>query len=196
MKDVLLSVAPNAKILSVEGQKKGPVWAIMECDKHLNDNSAYLVSYCDYYMQWDAAGFLKFAIDSGCDGAIPCYTGFHPHLKVPKNVYASCKVDPDGHLLEIREKFSFETDKERAFHSPGLYFFRTGEILRKYSRRQIDLNDSINGEFYSSLTYNHMVQDGLKVIAPVAVDKFCQWGDSEDLEDFVNWMMAIGVEPL
>ncbi len=34
----------------------------------------------------------------GCDGAIPCYTGFHPHLMIEKNYYASCLTDEKDNL--------------------------------------------------------------------------------------------------
>ena len=46
---------------------------------------------------------------------------------------------------------------------------------------------ALNGEFYASLPYNFMVQDGLKVWVPTNVDYFCQWGTPEDMREFVYW---------
>ena len=36
-------------------------------------------------------------------------------------------------LLEIKEKFSFENDKSKAFHSGGNYYFKSGELLKTFA---------------------------------------------------------------
>lgn len=147
-----------------------------------------IINYCDFYMIWDYAAFAKEAKERGCDGAVPCYTGFHPNLLPAKNFYASCLTDENDNLIEIREKYSFEKDKTKAKHSPGVYYFKNGGIMEKYCQRLAEHEAcAINGEFYASLPYNFMVQDGLKVWVPADVTYFCQWGTPEDLQEFVYW---------
>ena len=122
---------------------------------------------------------------------MPCYTGFHPHLLIDKNVYASCLTDDEDNLSEIREKYSFESDKTKAKHSPGVYYFKTGAIMKKYCQRLMDAKDMLNGEYYASLPFNHMVKDGCKVWVPTNVDQFCQWGTPEDMKDYLFWTDSI-----
>jgi hypothetical protein len=138
-------------------------------------------------MHWDFEQFRGLMRASAAAGAVPCYTGFHPHLVPEKNLYACCRVDKADQLVEIREKHSFENDKSKARHSPGVYYFDSGKRLVDYSRRLICAGDSLGGEYYVSMIYNHLIADGLKVLAPANVAHFCQWGTPEDLGEFNYW---------
>jgi NDP-sugar pyrophosphorylase family protein len=184
----LARIAPHARVLAVDDwEKKGPVFEVLRQAKYIDPSLPSLICYCDFYMQWDWAKFKSDVLDNGCDGAIPCYTGFHPHLAPKKNLYASCQCDDDGYLIEIREKYSWTEDKAKTFHSPGVYYFRDGATMLEYCRALVESKEEINGEYYASLPYNHMVRDGKKVWVPQCVRHFCQWGTPEDLEDFLFW---------
>jgi NDP-sugar pyrophosphorylase family protein len=188
MKDRLLNIAPTAKIFAIKDWvKKGPVYDVLRASEVVEDNKQCIINYCDFYMTWDYDKFVHDVTERGSDGAVPCYTGFHPHLMIEKNYYASCLTDENDDLVEIREKYSFEKDKTKAKHSPGVYYFKNGAILKKYCQALVDADDTLNGEFYASLPYNYMVRDGLKVWVPTNVDKFCQWGTPEDLSDYLFW---------
>lgn len=188
MEKLLRRISPSAVICAVDQWvKKGPVYDVLRAADYIEDTKPCIINYCDFYMTWDYGRFVQEVSERGCDGCIPCYTGFHPHLLIGKNYYASCLTDDRDNLLEIREKFSFEEDKKKAKHSPGVYYFKTGKLLKNYCRRLVDSGQALNGEFYASLPYNFMVQDGLKVWVPVNVDKFCQWGTPEDLRDYLFW---------
>lgn len=195
MRERLLLLAPEAKIVSIEDWvKKGPVYDVLRGYRELLAQQAIdaqepcIINYCDFYMQWDYAAFAKEAAERGCDGAVPCYSGFHPNLLPEKNYYASCLTDAQDNLIEIREKYSFEKDKTKAKHSPGVYYFASGAVMEKYCQILTENEEcAINGEYYASLPYNFMVQDGLKVWVPVNVEYFCQWGTPEDMQEFVYW---------
>ena len=191
MRDILLALKPEATILGIEGAKLGPVDALLKAQDAIDDRRAAIVSYCDYYMQWDYRLFVEHVMRTQCAGSVPCYTGFHPHLLPRKNLYACCRVDDDDRLLEIREKHSFTDDKTLSRHSPGAYYFAEGQLLKHYSRRLMEAEDSLNGEYYVSMVYNHMIADKLLVTAPANVKHFCQWGTPEDLEDYLFWVDAI-----
>lgn len=181
-------IAPGCEIFAVDNWvKKGPVADVLRAESRIDDSEPCIINYCDFYMQWDWAKFRAELAGRGCDGCIPCYSGFHPHLLIKKNLYASCLTDGNDDLIEIREKFSFEEDKLKARHSPGTYYFRTGALLKTYCRKLMESAFSINGEYYASLPYNFMVKDGLKVWVPVNVGAFCQWGTPEDMEDYLFW---------
>jgi len=188
MKKKLLSIAPYAQIFEItDWDKKGPVDDVLRAIEMIGDDEQCVINYCDFYMQWNYPQFADEVTKRDCEGCIPCYSGFHPHLLVPGNVYASCKVDDQNNLVEIREKYSFEADKTKALHSPGVYWFKTGEILKNYCQKLVDSGNPLNGEYYASLVYNNMLQDGLKVWCPVNATKFCQWGTPEDLEEYLFW---------
>lgn len=193
MKQILRKIAPNSIIYEIDDWiKKGNANDILRASEVINDNEPTIINYCDFYMSWDYVNFKKEVINRNCEGCIPCYTGFHPHLIPKKNLYASCSVDENNDLIEIKEKYSFETDKTKSIHSPGNYYFKCGKILKKYCSMLIESDQQINGEYYISLAYNFMVKDGLKVWIPTKfISYFCQWGTPEDLEEYLYWINII-----
>lgn len=188
MQENLMKIAPSAEIYAIQDWiKKGPVFDVLRASERIPDQKPCIINYCDFYMYWDWENFKREVQERNCDGCVPCYTGFHPHLLPAKNLYASCRIDEEENLVEIREKYSFEADKTKARHSPGVYYFRTGELLKTYCQKLVDSGQALNGEYYASLPYNFMVRDGLTVWVPANVEQFCQWGTPEDLEEYLFW---------
>lgn len=196
MRELLKEIAPTAIIFEIDDWiKKGPVYDVLRASEVIDNSKPAIINYCDFYMSWNWHKMKKQLIERDCDGCVPCYTGFHPHLVPKENVYASCLTDDLDNLIEIREKYSFETDKTKAKHSPGTYYFKTGALLKKYCQKLVSSGQDINGEYYASLPYNFMVEDGLKVWVPTNIDYFCQWGTPEDMQEYLYWndvMRSIG----
>jgi NDP-sugar pyrophosphorylase family protein len=189
MEDELHRIAPTARIYAIDDWvKKGPVYDVLRASDAIDDGEPAIINYCDFYMSWDWKSFKQKLSERDPDGCVPCYTGFHPHLMVQKNFYASCLTDEDDNLIEIREKYSFEKDKTKSKHSPGNYYFKSGAYLKKYCQMLVDSGQDINGEYYASMPYNFMVRDGLKVWVPTDIDYFCQWGTPEDMRESVYWL--------
>lgn len=189
MAEKLAGISPTARIYAIDHWvKKGPVADVLRASEAIDDKEPAIINYCDFYMTWNWKKVKADILSRGCDGCVPCYTGFHPHLMVKKNLYASCLTDDDENLIEIREKFSFEADKTKAKHSPGTYYIKSGACLKKYCQKLVDSGETINGEYYASMPYNFMVQDGLKVWVPTNVDYFCQWGTPEDMKESLYWI--------
>jgi NDP-sugar pyrophosphorylase family protein len=135
-------------------------------------------------MYWDYSNFESFVNKTECDGAVVCYTGFHPHMLGSDN-YAFCKVDGNK-ILEIREKQPFTDDKMSEFASTGTYYFKKGSYVKKYFQKLIDEDININSEYYVSLIYNLMNNDHLNSQV-YEVPYMLQWGTPSDLEFYNKW---------
>ena len=59
--------------------------------------------------------------------------------------------------------------------------------MKQYFNKAMEVNLSLNGEFYASLVYQLLIEDGLKVKVYDKVPTFCQWGTPEDLEEYLYW---------
>lgn len=187
MRKILLSVASRGNIVSIKNQKLGPVWAVSKIFHLIDDNEPVIVNYCDFFMDWDYEDFKKTVSNNKCDGAIVAYKGFHPHLLHEENFYASMLVDKDNNMEEIREKYSFTSNKMESPQSVGTYYFKRGDYIKKYFQQLMEEKIELNGEYYVSLVYNLLKKDGLRVFCYDKVPHFLQWGTPEDLEEYKYW---------
>jgi NDP-sugar pyrophosphorylase family protein len=185
MKENLLKIKPSANIFEVSvNNRKGPVDAVLQAKELIDNDEQVIVSYCDYGTKWNYEEFKKLVVNKNVDGAIACYKGFHPHMLGSDN-YAFVKEE-NMFMLEIQEKKPFTNNKMNEYASNGTYYFKSGAILKKYFQELVDLNISVNNEFYVSMAYNLMVRDNLKVLI-FEIEKMLQWGTPKDLEEYLMW---------
>jgi len=175
----------NINIIKIPNHKQGPVVSVLNAwddfKDILNPFDGTIISYGDFYQRYNYEDFQKWLVKEDVDGAIFSYTGYHPHLIKNENIYATSDVDNDNNVFRVKEKY-FEGDKYKAHHSSGMYYFRNLQLVKKYFELTIQHNNNYNNEFYVSLVYNDMINNGLKVKSYL-IDKFLQLGTPEDYED-------------
>lgn len=184
MADELNSLAKNVRIVGINAHKKGPGHAVLQAFDQIDTSQSVVINYCDFTCYWDFADFVAFTEETDCDGAIPCYTGFHPH-HLTENRYAYVKEE-NGWAQDIREKTPFTDHPMNEFASSGTYYFKSGDIAKKYIYSNIDNDLDVNGEFYISMPYKPMIEDNLNV-AVYELQHFMQWGTPEDLAEYNYW---------
>ena len=181
LKGRLLEISPNAEVIAIDNHKLGPAWAIKQAREFIKLDMPVVVNYCDFACIWDFPAFRE-KLNSGVDGLIATYSGFHPHM-LRNAQYAYLKLDESENLIAIQEKLPFTSQPMSEPASSGTYGFGTGQILLDAVDAQIANEDSFNNEFYSSLTFKNMVSSG-KIIKKFEIDRFFQWGTPEDFEEF------------
>lgn len=183
----------NFNHFSLDESQAGPVGAIAaastELSKYIDRTDEVIVSYCDFGMEWDYNDFKSFINETKPDGCIPCYTGYHPHLEPEENVYAAVKLK-DGEFQEIIEKHKSD-DKYNELWSPGVYYFKRFSLLCLSFIDMIGANDSLNGEYYASLLYNHLPNH--KVTVYDKIDKFYQFGTPKDFEQAKEMINTVSI---
>ncbi len=185
VRDVLNRLKPDGHIASIEPHKLGPVHTLLEATDCIDDNEPTIVNYCDFSVYWDYEDFKATLSANGCDGCVPSYKGFHPNL-LGDGFYAGMRSDENNNMLEIREKHSFTENKMDSFQSAGTYYFKKGSYINKYFRELIAKDISMNGEYYVSMVYQLMKEDGLNIFI-YELMHFLQWGTPEDLEEYIYW---------
>jgi NDP-sugar pyrophosphorylase family protein len=188
MREILKSLKPNCTIVESEPAKLGPVYAVTKAFDYIKDEDQVIVNYCDFFQNWDYLDFKKTVNENQCDGNVVSYIGFHPHLLIENNYYATTKVNENNYASEIREKYSFTKDKTKCPQSGGTYYFKKGSYIKKYFKELIDRDINLNGEYYVSLIYNLMIEDNLKIHVYDKVSHFCQWGTPGDLKAYEYWL--------
>ncbi len=185
LKAVLSEIKPTGRIVGINGHKYGPVYAVLQAEDLIADDEDVVVNYCDFSVCWDYDKFKKWVRSSLYDGCLTAYRGFHPHL-LGNGLYAGIRADEYNNMLEIREKHCFTDDKRDSFHSCGTYYFKKGAHVKKYFKLLMDKDINTNGEYYVSMAYQLMKEDGLKIFV-YEVKHFLQWGTPQDLDEYLYW---------
>src|SRR4030067_3006453 len=161
MHALLKRVAPECEIVPIAPHKKGPVFAVAQVFDRIDDDEAVIVTYCVFSKYWEYGDFLRHTRSRGADGAICAYRGFHPHMLGSTN-YAFMR-EKDKWMLEIKEKEQFTSNRLQEYASDGTYYFKKGAHVKKYFIQLMEKNVHVNGEYYISLVYNLLREDGLRV---------------------------------
>ena len=187
LKTILKNLHPKTEIVSIEQHKKGPIHAVLEAEKYFNQSIPTIINYCDFNSLFNFSEFIRTVEKNDLDGCVFTYTGFHPHMLGNTN-YAYVKKSSNS-IIDIQEKKSFTNNPMSEEVSSGTYYFKSAEKMIKYFKKTISLDLNVKGEYYVSMAYKPMINDGLK-IETFLVDYFMQWGTPYDLEEF-NWYKEI-----
>lgn len=49
---------------------------MLRASEMINDEEPAIINYCDFYMTWNWANMKSAILARGCEGCVPCYTGF------------------------------------------------------------------------------------------------------------------------
>jgi NDP-sugar pyrophosphorylase family protein len=184
MREILKSLCPTGRVVGIAPHKLGPIHAALQIEHLLNPNIPVVINYCDFSCYWDWSEFKSFVRDTGCDGAIPAYKGFHPHTLGTTN-YAYIK-ESSGWIEDIQEKQPYTDNRMEEFASSGTYYFASAQLMSDAFRKATESNLNVGGEFYVSLAYKPLLQAGKK-IAVYPLQHFMQWGTPEDLTEYQSW---------
>lgn len=187
MREILSEYCPTGRIIGIDPHKLGPVHAVLSILSMLDLEMPTIVNYCDFTCYWNFDHFKKWVRQIECDGCIPAYRGFHPHSLGTTN-YAYMR-ERNGWMVDIREKAPFTDDRMNEYASSGTYYFKTGRLVAEYFQKTVASDLSVNGEYYVSLAYKPMLDDG-KSVAIYDLQHFMQWGTPEDLLEYEYWSRA------
>lgn len=188
-------VNPGANVVYVKHSVRGPIDTVQAALPRLNKNEPVAVSYCDYAMIWKPVDFEMYVQQTDCDICIPAYKGFHPTYLGP-NTYAHLQVqETSNHITKIQEKKLFGKYIEDEWSSPGFYFFKSVELLKKGLDLQIKTDLKYGAEFYTSLAAQALMNEdvGLKVLQ-YPISHFLQMGTPADVSHAEYWHKYIAVD--
>lgn len=159
--ELLRSKFPQVNIQVIKDHKEGPVITILNISDKIPDDEEIVVSYCDLYINWKFNDFLKFCRESNSDGVVATHTNWHPH-RVYNNYFCYLKTK-DELVLELQEKKSYTANPIQELASSGVYYFKSGSLLKDYFTELVKNNIRVNNEFYVTMPFNLMIKDSKKV---------------------------------
>ena len=184
MKETLLSLKPNSRVLSIPQHSKGPVHTMQVAYDFIDDDDEVIVCYCDNPYLWDREDFKNFIRKNDSNGCILTHVDFHPH-RLSSTFMAYCKIEGNK-LVEIKEKEPYTDNPMNEHASTGTYYFKKGSYIKKYFTELIEKNITWGGEYYVTLVYNLMVGDGLDIVV-YDTDYVTVFGTPDEVENFNAW---------
>jgi len=178
--NVLVNKFPNSSIIIIDDHFLGPVFSVQQAYDLIPQDEEIVICYCDLFINWDFSKFIEFARSENCHGLIASHKDWHPH-RIHNNYFAYMKVSDNNDVLEIKEKEFYTDNPMNEYASSGIYFFKTGGIMKKYFNALVEKNIRVNNEFYVTMPFNLMIQNGLKVKHFPSENYFCL-GTPKDVE--------------
>lgn len=180
----LRRAAPASRIVSIEPHSLGAVYSTLQASGVIEDDAPVIVSRCDLGTNWDFAKFRKMVTQQGCDGAVVAHRGFHPHENGLRP--AAYLRHANKRLIEVRAQHGFTSEESPESIATGVFYFRTGRLLKHYMHRAMALGVSTKGEYNVGVPYNLMAQDGLSVYVD-EVAQYADWGTPEGIDHYRRW---------
>jgi NDP-sugar pyrophosphorylase family protein len=188
MRSTLLKLRPDSHIIGIPPHKLGPTFTLIPSIPFIGDDEEVIVAYCDGTLKFDRSHFQREVDSLSMDGCLFTHSGFHPHtLSSTKMAFVR---EENGRVLEVKEKASFTGNPFAEHASSGVYYFRHGEYLKKYANEQMEQGLAHNGEFYVTLMYNLLIQDGLNV-GYFDTEFFACLGTPEEVRNFEAWSTIV-----
>ena len=151
IKNRMKEIFPNSQIIEVDYLTDGPASSVMLAKEFINNDEELIVANCDQIMWWDAETVIKQIRVMDYDGVVVTY-----HETTPKNSYA--RINRKGYVTKMAEKQVISNVSLN-----GIHYWKKGKYFVESTESMVEKNIRFNNEFYVSLTYNQMIEKGLKV---------------------------------
>ena len=170
------------KILIIDFSTNNVIDTILGADKYMNGSESVTIVHPDSIINFNKYNFLNLIKNKKIDGLVFTYDHFNPTF-LDNDLVGRCLVDKDDNIIQVREKSQFYKYEKTL---EGVYYYSKWKDFKKYAKKTISNQKSINGIFYESQIYNEYINDK-KNIKNFKVKKFVSLGLIKNIEEFNFW---------
>lgn len=151
LKDKLGSWAPGCDILELDGLTKGAACTVLKAKSLINSDDSLMIANSDQYVDIAIDNYLDSIAKNHLDGLIMTMTTTDPK-------WSFVKLSSKNLVLDVVEKKAISNEA-----TVGIYNYKNGRDFVTAAEKMIELNHSVNGEFYVAPAYNQMIQENKKI---------------------------------
>ena len=146
-----------------------------------NQDEELIISNCDQYTPWSKDSFLELVSRKDVDAAVTTYN--HGDFDIGKSSpYSHVELNEKGFAVKFAEKYAIS---EHSLN--GIYYWKKIKYFTD-SFQDLDKSD-FNGEYWLSLTFNYMIENGLKIKTfQMDKDEFYSLGTPEDIQKNIEML--------
>lgn len=150
---IKLVAGEDAVIIRQSGQTRGSVCSILLGIDYIDNDSPLIISNYDQVIEDGVNEAIEFFRQENADGGLICFESVHP-----KWSYA---LVPEGRhkVLEVTEKRPVSNNS-----IAGFYYYKHGFDFVESAKKTIIKDANIEGNYYTSLTYNEMILSGKSIL--------------------------------
>jgi HAD superfamily hydrolase (TIGR01509 family) len=173
LKYLLNLIAPNCKIVLVDGLTEGSACTTLLAKEYIDNDSPLLMANSDQFIEWNSNECMYAFTADEIHGGILTFEATHPK-------WSYARIGKDGFVSEVAEK------KVISNHATvGIYYWKKGSDYVKYAEQMINKEIRTNNEFYICPVFNEAIEDGKKIRVK-HIDKMWGIGTPEDLNYFLD----------
>jgi len=173
LQTILNNIAPNCKIIQVDGMTEGAACTTLLAKEYINNNKPLIMANSDQFIEWDSNEFMYSMVGDNVDGGILTFRSTHPK-------WSYAKLDNNGFVAEVAEKNPISD-----IATVGVYYWAIGSDYVKFAEQMINKNIRTNNEFYVCPVFNEAIDAG-KNIKIFDIPKMWGLGTPEDLDYFIT----------
>lgn len=164
--------ADEFNLIQIDHLTRGSLETVMQAEKFIEDDDIVIILDCDLLFKSNDLYNIIERIDERND-----IDGFLLSFNSDSAKYSYADIDENNIVKRTAEKNPISN------HAlAGVYGFSNGQILKKYATEILN-NPSEYKEYYVSSVYNHMINDGARIILSY-LDEYTSIGTSEEIINF------------
>lgn len=181
IRDVIESVKPNSKIITIDSPTQGSSETCLYAKKFIDNEEELIVTNGDQYLNWDPQKFKAHIAETKPDGCVSTYD--HKDFEIGKpSKYAFVSLDSNGYATKFQEKFAIS---QHAMN--GIHYWKNGRDFVRTVQMVIDHDIRVNGEHYLSSSYNFLINEGKKINTfKMQNQEYCSLGSPEEINANLN----------
>lgn len=181
LEQTLIKLIPNCKIIKTRTLTQGPACSALLAKSLIDTKEPLVITNCDQITTWDANKFVSFVKEKNCDGCVTTFP-FNNIKLGEKSAYSFIKLNSNDVAVEFEEKLAIS---ESALN--GIHYWKEGALFVASAEDMIKENNTVNGEFYVSKTFNYLIKQNKKIIEfRMNKNEFFALGNNEEIDYFLN----------
>jgi dTDP-glucose pyrophosphorylase len=170
-------LAPDAKIVGVEGQTQGAACTALLASPHIDNDQELLILNGDELLDIDFQSVLSDFRSRKLDAGIVAFDSIHPR-------YSYVVLDDNGFVTEAAEKNPISRNA-----TAGFYWYAHGSDFVSAAKSMIAKDARTNDAFYICPSFNELVLKGAKVgVHRIEASQYHPLKDSRLIEHYDSYL--------
>lgn len=179
--DMMKILCPEVKVIEVERITKGAVCTALFAIEDIDNDEELLIINGDQLIKTDIAKAINDFRKRKLDGGIITFKSVHPR-------FSFVATDENGYAVETSEKRPISNQA-----STGCCYYAKGADFVKSAFAVIEKDESLNGAYYISSTYNEMILAQKKIgVYEILRKDYVSLADYQTMEEFSTHRKVIG----